>query len=107
MSMEERMTVCNMSIEGGARIGYINPDETTFEYVSGREFAPKGAAFDKALSYWTSIQSSSDAEYDDVVRFDAKDIEPMVTWGINPNQVLVYPRDYQILLSFLVRIVVP
>ncbi len=86
MSMEERMTVCNMSIEGGARIGYINPDDTTFEYVSGREFAPKGQAFDKALSYWKSIQSRPDAEYDDIVTFDASDIEPMVTWGINPGQ---------------------
>lgn len=85
-SMEERMTVCNMSIEGGARCGYVNPDETTFEYLRGRDFAPKGAAWDRAVAYWRSVRSDDDATYDDVVRYDAADIEPMVTWGITPGQ---------------------
>jgi 3-isopropylmalate/(R)-2-methylmalate dehydratase large subunit len=86
LGMEERMTLCNMSIEGGARVGYVNPDETTFEYLKGREFAPKGAAWERALEYWRSVASDPDATYDDVVRFDAKDIAPTVTWGINPGQ---------------------
>ena len=85
-SMEERMTVCNMSIEGGARIGYVNPDQTTFDYINGREYAPKGQEFDDALAYWKSIASSSDAEYDDVVEINGSEIEPMITWGINPEQ---------------------
>lgn len=86
MSMEERMTVCNMSIEGGARCGYINPDRVTFDYLQGREFAPKGADWDKAVNWWQSIASDANAEYDDVVRFDAADIAPTVTWGITPGQ---------------------
>ena len=86
MSMEERMTVCNMSIEGGALVGYVNPDDTTFEYLKGRPYAPKGEAFDRALLYWRSIASDDDAKFDDVVDFDGKDIEPTVTWGINPGQ---------------------
>lgn len=88
MSMEERMTVCNMSIEGGARCGYVNPDETTFEYLQGRDFAPKGEAWDKAVEWWRSIRSNDDAVYDDVVTFDAAEIEPTVTWGITPGQGL-------------------
>jgi 3-isopropylmalate/(R)-2-methylmalate dehydratase large subunit len=86
MSMEERMTVCNMSIEGGARCGYVNPDEVTFDYLKGREFAPKGADWDKAVEWWQSIRSDRDAVYDDVVSFDAAEIEPTVTWGITPGQ---------------------
>ena len=86
MNMEERMTVCNMSIEGGARCGYVNPDETTVEYLRGRPLAPQGAAFDKAAAWWLSLASPPDAEYDDFVRFDAARIEPTVTWGINPGQ---------------------
>jgi 3-isopropylmalate/(R)-2-methylmalate dehydratase large subunit len=86
MSMEERMTVCNMSIEGGARCGYVNPDETTYEYIRGREYAPKGAAWDKAVGYWDSIKSDADARYDDIVVFRAEEIEPVVTWGITPGQ---------------------
>lgn len=86
MSMEERMTVCNMSIEGGARCGYINPDQVTFDYLKGRDFAPKGAEWDKAVAWWQSIRSDADAEYDDVVVFDAADIPPTVTWGITPGQ---------------------
>ena len=86
MSMDERMTVCNMSIEGGARVGYVNPDETTYEYIKGREYAPKADAWDKAVSYWNSIKSDADAEYDDVVVYDAANIEPYLTWGITPAQ---------------------
>lgn len=86
MSMEERMTICNMSIEGGARCGYINPDEVTFEYLQGRDFAPTGEDWDKAVAWWTSMRSDADAEYDDVVKFDAEDIPPTVTWGITPGQ---------------------
>ncbi|RMF18648.1 MAG: 3-isopropylmalate dehydratase large subunit [Candidatus Dadabacteria bacterium] len=87
-SMEERMTVCNMSIEGGARVGYVNPDETTFEYLRGRPYAPSGDAWDRAVSFWKSIASDADADYDDVVQFNAEDIEPMVTWGITPGQAI-------------------
>ena len=86
MSMEERMTVCNMSIEGGALVGYVNPDQTTFDYLKGRPYAPKGDAFDRAVKYWKSVASDAEAKYDDVVDFDGKDIEPTVTWGINPGQ---------------------
>jgi 3-isopropylmalate/(R)-2-methylmalate dehydratase large subunit len=86
MSMEERMTVCNMSIEGGARCGYINPDQVTYEYLKDRDFAPKGTDWDKAVAWWESIRSDVDAEYDDVVSFDAAEIPPTVTWGITPGQ---------------------
>lgn len=86
MTMEERMTVCNMAIEGGARCGYINPDQTTVEYLRGRPFAPQGAEFDKAAAWWLSLASGPKATYDDVVKFDAADIGPTVTWGINPAQ---------------------
>ena len=88
MNMEERMTVCNMSIEGGARCGYVNPDATTFAYLKGRDFAPQGEAWDKAVQWWRSIRSDDDAVYDDVVKFDAAEIEPTVTWGITPGQGL-------------------
>jgi 3-isopropylmalate/(R)-2-methylmalate dehydratase large subunit len=86
MSMEERMTVCNMSIEGAARVGYVNPDETTFEYMQGRPFVPQGADFDKARAWWQSMASDPDADYDDELEIDAATIEPTVTWGINPGQ---------------------
>jgi len=86
MSMDERMTICNMSIEGGARVGYVNPDETTFEYLRDRPYAPQGADFDRAVAWWKSMASDPDAVYDDVVRIDAADIAPTVTWGINPGQ---------------------
>lgn len=85
-SMEERMTVCNMSIEGGARVGYVNPDQTTYAYLQDRDFVPRGNAWSKAVAYWESIKSDPDATYDDVVRFDAAEIEPVVTWGITPGQ---------------------
>jgi len=86
LSMEGRMTICNMAIEGGARVGYVNPDEKTYEYLKGKKYAPKNEKWDKMLAYWESIKSDKDAEYDDVVVFNAEDIEPMVTWGINPEQ---------------------
>ena len=87
-SMEERMTVCNMSIEGGARAGYVNPDETTFAYLKGRPYAPKGAAWDRAVDRWRAVASDPGCRYDDVVELDAADIAPTVTWGINPGQGL-------------------
>ncbi|MFQ5734024.1 MAG: 3-isopropylmalate dehydratase large subunit [Planctomycetaceae bacterium] len=86
MSMDERMTVCNMSIEGGARCGYVNPDETTIAYLRGRPLAPQGDEFERAADWWRSLASGPDADYDDRVEFDAADIEPTVTWGINPSQ---------------------
>jgi len=90
LSMEERMTLCNMSIEGGARIGYVNPDRTTFDYLRGRRFAPgssgDAAAFDRACDWWRSMASDPDARWDDTVQIDASSIAPMVTWGINPGQ---------------------
>ncbi len=86
MSMEERMTVCNMSIEGGARCGYVNPDETTFAYLEGRPYAPLGAAWDEAVERWRALASDADCSYDDLVVIDAADIAPTVTWGINPGQ---------------------
>lgn len=88
MSMDERMTVCNMSIEGGALIGYVNPDGTTVDYLKGRPFAPTGEAFDRAVAYWRSVASDPDAQYDDVVELDGTQIEPTVTWGINPGQAV-------------------
>ncbi len=88
LSMEERMTICNMSIEGGARVGYVNPDETTFEYLKGRDFAPKGAEFDRAVAFWRSTASDPDAAFDDVYDLDVSSLEPMVTWGINPGQAI-------------------
>jgi 3-isopropylmalate/(R)-2-methylmalate dehydratase large subunit len=86
MTIDERMTVCNMSIEGGARAGYVNPDETTFAFLRGRPFAPQGAAFDRAVAWWRGMASDAGAPYDDRVAFDAAAIEPTVTWGINPGQ---------------------
>jgi 3-isopropylmalate/(R)-2-methylmalate dehydratase large subunit len=86
MSMEERMTVCNMSIEGGARVGYVNPDETTYAYLEGRSLAPQGEAFARARAWWQSMASDPGADYDDEVTVDGAAIEPTVTWGINPGQ---------------------
>ena len=85
MSMEGRMTVCNMSIEMGARGGMIAPDETTFDYVKGREFAPKNEAFDKKVAYWKTLPTDDGAPFDKEYFFDAEDIEPMVTYGTNPG----------------------
>ena len=86
MAMEERLTVCNMAIEGGARVGYINPDEVTFDYLRGRPMAPEGAAFDRAVAWWKSVASDADAAYDDRVELDGNALAPVVTWGINPGQ---------------------
>jgi 3-isopropylmalate/(R)-2-methylmalate dehydratase large subunit len=88
MNMEERMTVCNMSIEGGALVGYVNPDATTFEFLKGRAHVPQGAVFERAVEYWKSIASDADAKYDDVVNLEGNEIEPTVTWGINPGQAV-------------------
>ncbi len=88
MTMEERMTVCNMSIEGGARLGYVNPDETTFAYLRGRPFAPAEGEHQAAISWWRSIASDTDASYFDAVRIEGGEIAPTVTWGINPGQAI-------------------
>ena len=85
-SMEERMTVCNMSIEGGARVGYVNPDETTFAYLKGRPYSPAGAAWDEAVARWRGFASEAGCHYDDVVTIQGAEIPPTVTWGINPGQ---------------------
>ncbi len=85
MSMEERMTVCNMSIEMGARGGLIAPDATTFEYIKGREFAPKGENWEKSLAYWKTLKTDTDAQFDKVYHFEAQDISPMITYGTNPG----------------------
>src|SRR3954464_2234113 len=86
MSMDERMTMCNMSIEGGARVGYVNPDDTTFEYIKGRPFAPSGDAFDRATAWWRSLASDADARFDDEIEIRADELTPVVTWGVNPGQ---------------------
>jgi len=88
LSMEERMTLCNMAIEGGARCGYVNPDDVTFDYLRGRPHAPTGEAWDRAVTWWRSLASGSDAVVDDEVVFDASSITPTVTWGITPGQGL-------------------
>ncbi|MDN5800582.1 MAG: 3-isopropylmalate dehydratase large subunit [Corynebacterium casei] len=88
MSMEARMTICNMSIEAGARAGMVAPDETTFEYVKGREFAPKGEDWDAAVEYWKTLPTDEGAEFDTVVEIDADRLTPFVTWGTNPGQGL-------------------
>jgi 3-isopropylmalate/(R)-2-methylmalate dehydratase large subunit len=88
LSMEERMTLCNMAIEGGARCGYVNPDQTTFDYLKGRPHAPSGAAWDAAVDWWLSLATDAAAEVDDEVVFDATVIAPTVTWGITPGQGL-------------------
>jgi 3-isopropylmalate/(R)-2-methylmalate dehydratase large subunit len=85
LSMEARMTICNMSIEMGARGGLIAPDQVTFDYIKGREFAPAGAEWDKSLTYWKTLYSDADAKFDSVLSFDAADIEPMITYGTNPG----------------------
>jgi 3-isopropylmalate/(R)-2-methylmalate dehydratase large subunit len=86
MSIEERLTVCNMSIEGGARCGYVNPDDTTIEYLRGREYSPQGDVWDRAVAHWRSVASDADAEYADRVELDGNTLAPVVTWGINPGQ---------------------
>ena len=85
LTMEGRLTLCNLSIEMGARGGMVAPDDTTFEYIKGREYAPKGEAWDKALAYWKTLKSDDDAIFDKEVQFDAADIQPMITYGTNPG----------------------
>ncbi|WP_322508698.1 3-isopropylmalate dehydratase large subunit [Anaerolinea sp.] len=85
MSMEERMTLCNMSIEGGARAGMVAPDDTTFEYLAGRPFAPQGEAWERAVAYWRTLPSDEGAVFDRTVTLDASQLEPMVTYGTNPG----------------------
>ncbi len=87
-SMEERMTLCNMAIEGGARVGYVNPDATTVDDLRGRAHVPDGEAFDRAAAWWLSMASDPDARYDDDVEIDGTSIAPTVTWGINPGQAI-------------------
>ena len=88
LSMEARLTLCNMAIEGGARVGYVNPDQVTFDYLKGRRYAPQGEAFERAVGWWKSIASDPDAEFADEVEIDASKIAPTVTWGINPGQAI-------------------
>ncbi len=88
MSMAERMTLCNMSIEAGARVGLVAPDETTFTYVEGRPMAPKGAMFDRAVTYWRTLPSDPDAVFDSEITLDAGEVEPFVTWGTSPEDAL-------------------
>jgi len=88
MGMEGRLAVCNMSIEGGARAGYINPDETTYEYLRGREYVPSGSGFERRRTYWETIASDADSTYDDTVTVDMSGVGPMVTWGITPGQAV-------------------
>lgn len=105
-TMEERMTVCNMSIEGGARCGYVNPDQTTFDYLKGRPYSPKGAEWDAAVERWIALASEPGCHYDDVVHIRAEDIGPTVTWGLNPGQAIFidenvpapeqFPEDQQV-----------
>lgn len=99
MSMEERMTVCNMSIEGGARAGLISPDETTFSYLRGRKYAPKGNEFDEFQHRWQSLASDEDAKYDTVITIEGKNISPMVSWGTNPGMSSAVSDNVPLLAS--------
>jgi 3-isopropylmalate/(R)-2-methylmalate dehydratase large subunit len=86
--MEGRMTLCNMSIEAGARAGMVAPDETTFAYLKGRRFAPTGDEWEKAVSYWKTLRSDDEAQFDRVIEVDAAQLEPFVTWGTSPGMVV-------------------
>ena len=88
LSMEGRMTLCNMAIEAGARAGLVAPDEKTYQYLNGKEFAPKGAMWEQALAYWNSLPSDAGAKFDTVITLDAADIAPQVSWGTSPEQVI-------------------
>ena len=100
LSMEGRMTVCNMAIEGGARAGLIAPDEKTFEYCKGRPHAPKGAAWEQAVEYWKSLFTDEGAHFDKVIEIDGEDIAPVVTWGTSPEDVLPITDSVQAPESF-------
>ena len=93
LSMEARMTICNMSIEMGARGGMIAPDDITFDYIKGKKFSPQGDEFDASVKKWKQLKSDNDAKYDKVIKFDAKDIEPMITYGTNPGMGIKI-KDY-------------
>ncbi len=92
-TMEERMTVCNMAIEGGARCGYVNPDDKTFDYLKGRPYSPKGAEWDATVEKWRAVASDKDCAYDDVVNIKAEDIPPTVTWGVSPDQAIAVTEN--------------
>lgn len=100
LSMEARMTLCNLSIEAGARAGLIAPDETTFDYMAGRPMAPKAGAWETAMAYWQTLHSDADAPWDEVINIDAAEVEPTVTWGTSPEQAIALsgrvprPKDY-------------
>src|SRR5699024_9080113 len=92
LSMEERMTICNMSVEGGAKLGMIAPDETTFAYVKGRPFAPE--EFDQALADWKTLYTDTDAKFDKVLELDVSDLTPYVTWGTNPGMGVAFDQPF-------------
>jgi 3-isopropylmalate/(R)-2-methylmalate dehydratase large subunit len=100
MSMEERMTVCNMSIECGARAGLIAPDQTTYDYIKGRKFAPQGAEFDRAVAYWESFKGDAGCQYDREITIDLDNLHPMVTWGTNPGQAVALDKKIPALSAF-------
>ena len=87
LSMEERMTVCNMTVEAGARAGLIAPDEKTFEYLKNKSMSPKGGELEKAVDYWKTLFSDKDCKFDKEINIDGKEIEPLVTWGTSPQDV--------------------
>ncbi|QEZ92993.1 MULTISPECIES: 3-isopropylmalate dehydratase large subunit [Proteus] len=100
LSMEGRMTLCNMAIEMGAKAGLVAPDDTTFDYLKGRQFAPKDQAWDEAVAYWRTLKSDDDATFDATVTINAADIAPQVTWGTNPGQVIAIDQIVPLLDSF-------
>ena len=88
LSVEQRMTICNMTIEGGARAGLIAPDEKIFKYLDGKPMSPKGEKWDKALEYWKNLKSDDNATFDKEISLEAKEILPMITWGTSPNDLI-------------------
>ncbi|MCF1868618.1 3-isopropylmalate dehydratase large subunit, partial [Klebsiella pneumoniae] len=100
LSMEGRMTLCNMAIEMGAKAGLVAPDDTTFDYLKGRQFAPKDQSWDEAVTYWRTLKSDDDAIFDATVTINAADIAPQVTWGTNPGQVIAIDQIVPLLNSF-------
>ncbi|MBG3014680.1 3-isopropylmalate dehydratase large subunit [Proteus faecis] len=100
LSMEGRMTLCNMAIEMGAKAGLVAPDDTTFDYLKGRQFAPKGQSWDEAVAYWRTLKSDNDATFDATVTINAAEIAPQVTWGTNPGQVIAIDQIVPLLNSF-------
>lgn len=94
LSMEERMTICNMSIEFGSKMGIMNPDQTTFDYIQGRDQAPKGEKFDRAVADWKTLVSDPDAHYDKVIEVDVSQLAPMVTWGTNPSMGVAFDQPF-------------